>query len=85
MNEAIILLMFSLLHVVLCGALIACAFLLGRHYAIIKRSKLPDTPAFKYDDIVSDIKETARPTPPRIISPSKRSASSLVDMEKDVI
>lgn len=83
LNEAIIYSLSFSLQLIIYILSIVGAFLIGRHYGIIKRTKL-DKPHTS-EDIVSDIKEATITRPPRIISPSKRAASDMKDLEKDII
>jgi hypothetical protein len=88
MNEAIYLSLAFSIQLVLFAVSIVCAFLIGRHYGIIKRTKIAEPSTLKHDadDIVDDLKATMKVTPPpRVISPSKRAATKLDDLEKDVI
>lgn len=84
MNQAILFSLAFSIQLIVCLLSIVAGFLVGRHYAIIRRKKLPVQTTD--DDIVHDLKQSLGITPkPRIISPSKRAASSLTDLEKDVI
>lgn len=65
-------------------------YLTGRKYSFIATSKLSTLPKDEQPtDVIEDtyqaIKETIKPTRSRIISPSKRKATNMSDLEKDVI
>lgn len=80
--------MFSIiLGVIIYILSISISFYIGRHFAIIKRSKLLDSDNSDASDIFEDIKadlmrdKTAESPIARIISPSKKKAQELKDLE----
>ena len=65
-------------------ASIVIAFIIGRHYAIIHRDKLPtESISDMFSDIHGSMTDKAIPPTARIISPSKRKATELTDLEKN--
>ncbi len=84
--------MQNTLYIIIYIVSIGIAYLIGRSYVVIKRSKMPQDAT----DIVSDVslasknsyekvKETLKPPRTRVISPSKRATNSLKDLENDGI